>query len=192
MAPCNAPACPKCDRPASSPAVGADNAAVPPFTGGGAPRRLGTPTWSCSRRWLGSPGPSSSRGGAVGAPRRAGPGGLPFWPGEISKTARPEGPSPGEGKGRVHWLLGSFATPGVTRTGLDHRFGHCSRRQAADRFRVERGAAGRAGTSSRSRTYSNRSWGLVPKNRSAAVVPSGRRIRELWRIVSTFNLRGRS
>ena len=61
--------------------------------------------------------------------------------------------------------------------GLDHRFGHRSSSQAADRFRVERGAAGRAGTSSRSRTYSNRSWGLAPKKRSAAVVPSGRRIR---------------
>src|SRR4051812_40851581 len=63
---------------------------------------------------------------------------------------------------------------GVTHGGLDHRFGHCSTRQAADRFRVERGAAGRVGTSSRSRTYSNRSSGLVPKKRSAAVVPSGR------------------
>jgi hypothetical protein len=62
-------------------------------------------------------------------------------------------------------------------SGLDHRLGHCIEDQAAERFRLERGAAGRAGTSSRSRTYSNRSRGLDPKKRSAAVVPSGRRIR---------------
>ena len=61
--------------------------------------------------------------------------------------------------------------------GLDHRLGHCHGNQAADWFRFERGTAGRAGTSSRSRTYSNRSWGLAPKKRSAAGVPSGLRIR---------------
>jgi hypothetical protein len=73
------------------------------------------------------------------------------------------------------WLAGQ----GVSRSpwGLDHRLSHRSGNQAAERFRVERGAAGRAGTSSRSRTSSNRSWGLAPKKRSAAVVPSGRRIR---------------
>jgi hypothetical protein len=60
---------------------------------------------------------------------------------------------------------------------LDHRLGHRNGNQAADWFRLERAAAGRAGTSSRSRTYSNRSRGLASKKRSAAVVPSGRRIR---------------
>lgn len=66
---------------------------------------------------------------------------------------------------------------GLSITGLDHRLGHCIEDQAAEWFRLERGAAGRAGTSSRSRTYSNRSRGWAPKKRSAAVVPSGRRIR---------------
>ena len=70
--------------------------------------------------------------------------------------------------------LAAWTYPGP---GLDHRLGHCIEDQAAERSRLERGAAGRAGTSSRSRTYSNRSRGLAPKKRSAAVVPSGRRIR---------------
>lgn len=33
-------------------------------------------------------------------------------------TVRPEGPNPGEGKGRVQPLRGSLATPGVTWTGI--------------------------------------------------------------------------
>ena len=44
--------------------------------------------------------------------------------------------------------------------------------QSALRPLFERFAAGRAGTSRRSTSHPNKSLGLVPKNRSAAVVPS--------------------
>src|SRR5262249_47933356 len=43
--------------------------------------------------------------------------------------------------------------------------------QAALRPLFERFAAGRAGTSRRSTSHPNRSFGLAPNNRSAAVVP---------------------
>ena len=97
---------------------------------------------------------------------------------ETRRAERPHEVWPRDAAEQVPLQTGQKVSwPRIADEGLDHRLSHRSGNQAAERFRVERGAAGRAGTSSRSRTSSNRSWGLAPKKRSAAVVPSGRRIR---------------
>ena len=75
----------------------------------------------------------------------------------------------------------------VPKWGLGHRFGHYHP-QAAICHRCgagwDRRFAGLAGKSSRASKCSNKSLGLCPKNRSAAVVPSGRLMKKLWTTVN--------